>query len=225
MRAQTNAALPAHDEKTDAVVLYAETTVTVQPNGRIKKLDREVVKILRPDGEAQGTIRVYFDPLSRITDLHGWCIPVSGKDYEVKEKDAVESAVIGVDGGELVDDQRTKPSPSRLPPSAASSATKSNRSCGPTSAGRVAVSRHDSGARGALHACNCRRAGPTRRIGSIERKNTLLEGAPGQWRWSIGDVRAIRVERDMPPWRGIAGSMVVAIVPPTGQDPRHTKLA
>ena len=53
MRAQINAALPAHDEKTDAVVLYAETTVTVQPNGRIKKLDREVVKILRPDGEAR----------------------------------------------------------------------------------------------------------------------------------------------------------------------------
>ncbi len=48
MRAQLDAPLPAHDEKTNAVVLYAETTLTVQPNGKIKKLDRMVVKILRP---------------------------------------------------------------------------------------------------------------------------------------------------------------------------------
>ena len=68
MHAQLNGALPTHDEKTDAVVLFAETTLTVQPNGKIKRRYREVVKILRPDGEARGTIRVYFDAQSRITD-------------------------------------------------------------------------------------------------------------------------------------------------------------
>jgi len=41
------------DDKTDAVVLYAETTLTVQPNGKIKRLYRAVVRILRPDGEAR----------------------------------------------------------------------------------------------------------------------------------------------------------------------------
>jgi len=61
-------------------------------------------KYCGPDGEGRGVVRVYFDSQSRISNLHAWCVPVSGKDYEVKEKDAVESAIIGVDGSELVSD-------------------------------------------------------------------------------------------------------------------------
>jgi hypothetical protein len=41
---------------------------------------------------------------------------------------------------------------------------------------------------------------------------------PGEWQWPVSDLRAIRVEPYMPPWQGIAGNMVVAFVPPTGQD-------
>src|SRR6202051_415476 len=48
MHAQVNAPLPAHDEKTNAVLLYSETVLTVQSNGKIKKLEREAYKILRP---------------------------------------------------------------------------------------------------------------------------------------------------------------------------------
>jgi len=219
MRAQINAALPAHDEKTDAVVLYAETTVTVQPNGRIKKLDREVVKILRPDGEAQGTIRVYFDPLSRITDLHGWCIPVSGKDYEVKEKDAVESAVIGVDGGELVDDQRTKTL--RIPAATVGSVIgyEIEQELRPYVLLDEWQFQDTIPVREAHYTLQLPHGWSYKTNWLNRAEEHPVEGAPGQWRWSIGDVRAIRVERDMPPWRGIAGSMVVAIVPPTGQDP------
>jgi len=219
MRAQLNAALPAHDEKTNAVVLYAETTLTVQPNGRIKKLDREVVKILRPDGEARGTIRVYFDAQSRITDLHGWCIPVSGKDYEVKEKDAVESAVIGVDGGELISDLRTKTL--RIPAATVGSVIgyEIEQELRPY----VLVDEWEF-----QDTIPVREAHYTLQMphGWSYKTNWLnraeehpAEGPAGQWRWSIGDVAAIRVERNMPPWQGIAGSMVVAIVPPTGQDP------
>ena len=218
MRAQLDAPLPAHDEKTNAVVLYSETTLAVQPNGRIKKLDREVVKILRPDGEARGTIRVYFDPQSRITDLHGWCIPASGKDYEVKEKDAVESAIIGVDGGELVSDLRTKTL--RIPAATVGSVIgyEIEQELRPY----VMVDEWEF-----QETVPVRETHYTLQLphGWSYKSNWLnraeehpTEGPPGQWRWSIGDVRAIRVERDMPPWRGIAGSMVVALVPPTGQD-------
>ncbi len=108
VHAQVNAALPAHDEKTDAVVLFSESIWTVQPSGRIKRLDREVLKILRPDGEAFGTRRFYFDPQSPITSLRAWCVPAAGKDYEVREKDAVESGVFGIDGGTLASEERTK---------------------------------------------------------------------------------------------------------------------
>ena len=34
-----------------------------------------------------------FDADTRITAMHGWCIPAQGKDYEVKEKDALEGSV------------------------------------------------------------------------------------------------------------------------------------
>jgi transglutaminase-like putative cysteine protease len=218
MRAQVDAVLPAHDEKTEAVVLYAETTLTVQPNGRLKRLDREVVEILRPDGEARGTIRVYFDAQSRITDLHGWCIPASGKDYEVKEKDAIESAIIGVDGGELVSDLHSKTL--RIPAATVGSVIgyEIEQELRPY----VMVDEWE-----VQDTVPVRESHYTLQLphGWSYKSNWLnraeehpTEGAPGQWRWSISDVRAIHVERDMPPWRGIAARMVVAIVPPTGQD-------
>jgi transglutaminase-like putative cysteine protease len=219
MHAQLNGALPAHDEKTDAVVLFAETTLTVQPNGKIKRQYREVVKILRPDGEARGTIRVYFDAQSRITDLHAWCIPVSGKDFEVKERDAVESAIIGVDGGELVSDLRTKTL--RIPAAVAGSVIgyEIEQELRPY----VMVDKWDFQDTAPVREAHYTLQLPS---GWSYKANWLnhgeerpTEAAAGQWHWSINDVRGIRVERDMPPWRGIAGSMVVALVPPSGQDP------
>jgi len=219
MHAQLNGALPAHDEKTDAVVLFAETTLTVQPNGKIKRLYREVVKILRPDGEARGTVRVYFDAQSRITDLHAWCIPVSGKDYEVKERDAVESAIIGVDGGELVSDLRTKTL--RIPAAVAGSVIgyEIEQELRPY----VMVDKWDFQdtvpVREAHYTLQLPRGWSYKANWLNHGEERPTEAAAGQWHWSINDVRGIRVERDMPPWRGIAGSMVVALVPPSGQDP------
>src|SRR5882757_368325 len=219
MHAQLNGALPAHDEKTDAVVLFAETTLIVQPNGKIKRLYREVVKILRPDGEARGTVRVYFDAQSRITDLHAWCIPVSGKDYEVKERDAVESAIIGVDGGELVSDLRTKTL--RIPAAVAGSVIgyEIEQELRPY----VMVDKWDFQdtvpVREAHYTLLLPRGWSYKANWLNHAEERPTEAAAGQWHWSINDVRGIRVERDMPPWRGIAGSMVVALVPPSGQDP------
>ena len=40
MHALTSAPLPAHDEKTDAVLLYSEEILIVQPNGKLKEIDR-----------------------------------------------------------------------------------------------------------------------------------------------------------------------------------------
>jgi transglutaminase-like putative cysteine protease len=218
MHAQLNAPLPAHDEKTNAVVLYAETTLTVLPNGRIKRLDREVVKILRPDGEAQGTVRVYFDAQSRITDLHGWCIPVSGRDYEVREKDAVESAVIGVDGGELMTDLRTKTL--RIPAATIGSVVgyEYERELRPYVMVDEWGFQETVPVREAHYTLQLPR-GWSYKVNWLNHSEEQPTAAgAGQWRWSISDVRAIRIERSMPPWSGIAARMVVALVPPSGQD-------
>jgi transglutaminase-like putative cysteine protease len=219
IRAQLNAPLPAHDEKTNAVVLYAETTLTVQPNGRIKKLYREVVKILRPDGEARGTIREYFDAQSRITSLHAWCVPVSGKDYEVKEKDAVESAILGIDGGELVNDLRTLTL--RIPAATAGSVIgyEVEQELRPYVMVDEWGFQDTVPVREAHYSLQLPRGWSYKANWLNHSEERPTEAGTDRWHWSINDIRAIRVERDMPPWRGIAGSMVIAMVPPSGQDP------
>src|SRR5712671_6024335 len=75
MHALTNAPLPPHDEKTDAVLLYSEEILMVQANGKLKEIDRSAYKILRPGGRHFGKVALPFDSDSRITSIHGWCIP------------------------------------------------------------------------------------------------------------------------------------------------------
>ena len=81
MRVPANLPLPAYDEKTDAVRLYAEKTVTVASGDKIKTQVRGVYKILRPSGREHGIVVVSFTSYQKITSLHGWCIPAQGKDY------------------------------------------------------------------------------------------------------------------------------------------------
>src|SRR5579859_6785471 len=67
------APVPAHDEKTDAAVMYSEKIVTVQSADKIKILVRKAYKILRPDGRDHGLVFVSFNSHSKVTSLHGWC--------------------------------------------------------------------------------------------------------------------------------------------------------
>src|SRR6267142_1610553 len=108
MHALVNVPLPAHDEKTDVVLLYSERIVAVQSADKIKITVREAYKILRPGGREYGTLAVSYNSHSKITGLRGWCIPAQGKDYEVKDRDVIETALFGVSDGELASDTRTK---------------------------------------------------------------------------------------------------------------------
>lgn len=108
MHALASAPLPARDEKTDAIQMYSERIVTVQSADKIKTLVRKAYRILRPGGRDLGTVMIPFDSATRITNLHGWCIPAQGKDYEVREKDGAEVAMPAVQGSELIVDVRVK---------------------------------------------------------------------------------------------------------------------
>src|SRR5437879_5983269 len=57
MHALVSVPLPAHDEKTDVVLLYSERTVTVQSADKIKITVREAYKILRPGGRERSEER------------------------------------------------------------------------------------------------------------------------------------------------------------------------
>ena len=47
-------------------------------------------------------------PSRKVTMLRGWCIPAQGKDYAVREKDAMEISLPMIEGSELINDVRDK---------------------------------------------------------------------------------------------------------------------
>src|SRR5947209_6498553 len=103
MHALATGTLPSYDEKTDAVMLFSETNVTVLATDKVRTHVREAYKILRPKGRERGTVYVYLNPQRKLKNLHAWCIPAQGKDFEVKDKEATEMSP-PMEGGELVSD-------------------------------------------------------------------------------------------------------------------------
>jgi hypothetical protein len=221
MHALVNAPLPAHDEKTDAVLLFSDTNVTVLSSDKIRTHVREAYKILRPDGRRFGVAEVYYhSPGQKVTALHGWCIPAEGKDYEVKDKDAMDASVNGIDGSELIDDAREKIL--RIPAS---------------DVGNIVGYEYEVEERPLLLQDSWRfqfstpvreshyslqlPAGWDYKASSLnypEIKPTAL--GSNQWQWSVSDVKELRYEDDMPPFAGVAGQMIVTFLPPGGSGQR-----
>ncbi len=92
LRAIAQQPLPKYPDDTNAVVVWDEQLTTLNPQGEIKTLYRRAYKILRAEGREHGTVVVYFDEETRLTYLKAWSIPAQGKEYEVKEKEAVETS-------------------------------------------------------------------------------------------------------------------------------------
>ena len=214
MHSLVGVSLPAYDEKTDAVLLYSDTSVTVLSADKIRTRVREAYKILRPQGREHGTIRVYFNPGRKITGLHGWCIPAQGKDYEVKEKDAVDVAA-PIEGGYLVEDTKLK---------------------------IVAIPAPDVGNIVGYEYEVEEQPFWLQDIWRFQERDPVREShyslqLPPGWeykaswlsypeakasqgnnlsQWTLNDIKGIRDEADMPPWRDVAGRMVVSFFPAGG---------
>jgi hypothetical protein len=216
LHALANAPLPAHDEKTDAVLLYSEDNVTIISTDKLKEHVRVAFKILRPGGREYGVVGVPFNPHKKVTSLHAWSIPQNGKDYEVSEKNAVEISPRGIEYGELMTDVKYKvlEIPARDP-------------------GNVVAYEYDTEEQPLLLQESW---SFQEEIPAVERHYTLslpsqweyratwlnhpeiqpTEASKNQWQWTVRDVPAIRKEADMPPMRGIAGQMIVSFFPPGG---------
>jgi hypothetical protein len=216
MHALVNAPLPAHDEKTEAVLLYSETMFTVLSSDSTRVVVHRVYKILRPSGREYGTVLVPFNSRKKITSIHGWCIPAKGGDYEVKDKDAVEVALPKIEGSELISDVKVKllripaPDPGNI-------------------VGYEYVAEERPLAlqevwdfQGALPV---RESHYTLELPpGWECKAAWLnypavkpsQDASGRWQWGVSDVKAMRTEEDMPPMAGVAGKMVVTFFPSGG---------
>jgi hypothetical protein len=217
LRAQVSAPLPAHDEKTIAVALYVETILTAQSNGRLKRLERAAYRILRPEGESLGYLRVSFDGQSRITAMRGWSIPATGKIYEVKEKNAFESAVYGVDDSILMSDVQTKllQIPAAQPGNVIG--YEFEQEIAPDMWGDVWDFQENVPVREAHFTLQLPPGWDYKTSWVNSEAIAPLAAGDGRWSWAVSNIEAVKPEVAMPPWRGIARRMAVSLFPPAGQ--------
>ncbi len=214
MHALVNAPLPEHDKETNAVLLLAEDTFTVQGNGKMKRIERRVYKILRPDGRGVGTVHADFDSETKINFIHGWCIPAQGRDYEVKDKEAIETSLFGVQDGELVSDLKTKML--TIPASDPGNIVgyEMEQEVHPYVIQDIwSFQRENIPVREAHYTLQLPARWEYKAVWLNHAEVTPTSGS-GQWQWVVTEVKAIKPEDAMPPWGGVAGQMIVSLIPP-----------
>jgi hypothetical protein len=220
MHALVGVPLLSYDEKTDAVLLYSETNVTVLSTDKIKIHVRQAYKILRPGGREHGTAFVAMNPQKKLKNLHGWCIPSQGKDFEVKDKDALEASP-PTEGGELISDVKYKiihiPAPDP---------------------GNIVGYEYEVEEQPLFlqHVWYFQQTEPVREShyslelpSGWEYKASWLNHAevkPAQvggnvWQWAVSEIKGVREEPDMPPSPGFVGQMIVSFFPPGGTSQKN----
>ena len=210
LRAAARASLPNYPEETNAVLLLDERVTTIKDNGEIKTVYRRAYKILRPEARSLATVVVYFDDETRLTFLKAWSIPAEGKDFEVKEKDAIETAL---SSGMLYQDTRYKLL--RIPAA---------------EPGNVVGYEYEQKRRPSIlqdrwwfqDEIPVKRARFVLQLPSgWEFESNWFNHAPQQpqsmgenrWGWELEDIPAIEHEPSMPTWRVVAGWMAVTYFP------------
>ena len=216
MHAVASAPLPAHDDKTDAVLLYSDQAVIVQSVDKIKTHVRLVYKILRPSGRDYGMAAVSFNPHRKITGLRGWCIPVQGKDYEVKDKEAVDVALPKIAGSELISDVKEKRLQIPAPDPGSVVGYEYEEDEQPMVLQDVWMFQREIPGRELHYSLQLPSGWEYKAswINSAEIKPT--PGGNNHWEWVMNDVKGIRKEAEMPPIEGVAGQMIVSFFPPGG---------
>jgi hypothetical protein len=214
MHALVNAPEPAHDEKTDAILMYAETTVSVQSVDQIKISVREAYKIMRPGGRHYGTVVAVFDSHEKITNMHGWCIPAQGRDYEVKEKDAIQVSLPKIEGSELISDIKAKLLRIPAPDPGNIIGYEYQIEEQPVMLQNVWHIQSESPVRESHYTLQLPPGWEYRALWLNYPEVKATTAGSNEWQWTVSDVKAVREEEEMPPLAGIEGRMVVSFFPP-----------
>lgn len=211
-----NAPVPNHDEKTDAAVLYSEEIIAVQSVDKVKRTVRKAYKILRPSGRDHGVVFVSFNQHRKVTGMKGWCIPARGKDYEIKEKDAMEISLPKISGSELISDVRDKTFeiPAADPGNIVGFEYETEES--PIVLQSSWAFQGNDPVKDAKFTLQLPPAWEYTVVWRNHLEVKPTQAGNNQWQWSVSDVKGIRQEEEMPPWSGVAGEMIVTYYPPGG---------
>lgn len=215
LHALVSTPLPTHDEKTDAVLLYSDDTVTVVSTDKVKEHVRAAYKILRPAGRDRGIVAVELNAHKKVSNLHAWCIPQQGKDYEVGDKNALEVAPQGVQYGELMTDVKYKvlEIPARDPGNIVGYEYETEEQ--PMLLQELWHFQHEIPAV-EQHYSLVLPAQWEYRATWLNYPEVQPTESRNQWQWTVRDVPGIRREAEMPPMAGVAGQMIVSFFPPGG---------
>ena len=217
IHALASAPLPAHDEKDNAVLLYGEENLTVLSADKFRTTVRRAYKILRPEGREYGTVAIPFNSIhEKVPSIHAWCIPAGGKDYEVTDKEAVEVSPLKGDMGSLITDLRAKVL--EIPESNPGNIIGYEyvREERPFVLQNVWEFQEVIPVRESHYSLTLPPGWEFKDAWINYPEVKAHDAGGGLWQWSVGDVKEIREERDMPPVRGVAGQMVVTLFPPGG---------
>src|ERR1700722_6335960 len=209
-----NAPLPAYGEKTDAVLLYSETNVTVLSTDRIRTQVRMAYKILRPNGREHGTVAVHFNPERKIRSLHAWCMPAQGKDYEVKDKDAVDRSF---SGEELIDDVKYRVLQIPAPDPGNIVGYEYEVEEQPFYLQDMWYFQGEDPVREGHYSLQLPPGWEFRATWLNHPEVTAIDAGNNLWRWTVNNVAGVRKEPDMPPVGGVVGQMIVTFFAPGGR--------
>jgi hypothetical protein len=215
MHSLVNLPLPAYDDKTDAVLLYSETNVTVISTDKIRMQVREAYKILRPEGRDHGTLFVHFNPQRKVKSLHGWCIPAQGKDYEVKEKDAIEVSP-NIQGAELISDVKYKVLHIPAPDVGNIVGYEYEVEDQPFFLQDMWDFQGTTPVKETHYSLQLPAGWEYKAAWLNHAEVNPTESGGHLSQWALADVKGIRREAAMPPHDGVAGAMVVSFFPPGG---------
>src|SRR6266851_1613067 len=217
MHALVNAPLSTHDEKTDAVLLYSETNVNVISADKIKTVVRRAYKILRPDGREYGTAFASFrSPGQKISGMRGWCIPAQGKEYEVKDKEAMDVSVPGIQGSELIDDLRVKLLRIPAPDVGNIIGYEYELEEQPLVLQDVWDFQQVSPVRESHYSLQLPAGWEYKASWLNHPEVTPTQSGSNQWQWVVSDVKGVRYEEQMPPRQGLQGQMILSFFPSGG---------
>jgi hypothetical protein len=179
---------PAHDEKTDAVVLYSEINVSCSLRTNQEKPCERRTRFSDLLARLWRKLLFPSTPTRRYRNFHGWCIPAQGKDYEVKDKDGMEVSLPKIEGSELVSDVKAKLL--KIPASDPGNIVgyEYEREIRPFVLQDFWSFQGKSPFGRATTLCNCRPGGPTERPGSITRS----QAQRGWWPIAVGGERSER---------------------------------
>jgi len=214
IRAAASNPIAKYSDETDAVRLYDETTIVVKDAGEVHSIHRRVYRILRPSGRDRGMFDVAFDKDTKIISMKAWCLPAAGgKEYEVKEKDAIETQLTE---GELFSDTRHRVL--RIPAAEpnATIAYEYEQRERPYILQNIWWFQSPDPARQSKFILQLP-PGWRYKVAWIHHKSVApQEDGNNQLHWDLADVAAVEEEPEMPPAQSIEGRMVVNYFPPSG---------